>query len=241
MIKSLTDLSDISGALPLMSVIQTDLRFACADCEGIFCQEINEEKTLVLSLRGETATICRLSGNADIEELSLFLNFRQVKNVLSDFFFDGCSFEKRAVLKAETQYAPCENISTLSVASSIKDYKDVFQLLSHRGEFEAWYPPFCRKVNNLYACGVYLSADSIPVSCAVAPFIFGGVGIVAGVFTDEKYRNKGFASRCVRALLSDLKSKGVEKAYLWCEDKNIKLYESIGFSVCGQIYVKKEE
>ena len=86
-----------------------------------------------------------------------------------------------------------------------------------------------------------MSDNSIPVSCAVAPFVFGDVGIVAGVFTNEKYRNKGFASRCVKSLLSELKSKGVEEAYLWCEDKNIKLYERIGFSVCGQIYVKKEE
>lgn len=241
MIKKLTDLSDISGVLPLMSVIQTDLRFACADYEGVFCQEINEEKTLVLSLRGETATICRLSTNVDVEELSLFLSFRQVENILSDFCFEGFSFEKRVVLKAETQYAPCDNINVLSASSSTKDYKAVFQLLSHKGEFEIWYPPFGRKVNNLCACGVYLSDNSIPVSCAVAPFVFGDVGIVAGVFTNEKYRNKGFASRCVKSLLSELKSKGVEEAYLWCEDKNIKLYESIGFSVCGQIYVKKEE
>ena len=194
-----------------------------------------------MSLRGETATICKLSDCIDIEELVLFLEFRQVKNILSDFFFDGVCLEKRAVLKAQPQYKSAENIFVLSVSSSIKDYKAVFHLLSHKGEFEAWYPPFCKKINSLHACGVYLTENSATISCAVAPFVFDCVGIIAGVFTAENNRKKGYGSRCVDALLTDLKSKGVEQVYLWCEDKNIKLYESIGFSVCGQIYVKKEE
>ena len=58
MIKRLTDSSDISGSLPLVSVIQTDFHFACGDSEGVFFQEIDGVKALVMSLRGETATIC---------------------------------------------------------------------------------------------------------------------------------------------------------------------------------------
>ena len=92
-----------------------------------------------------------------------------------------------------------------------------------------------------YGESVYLEENSIPVSCAVAPFVYGETGVVAGVFTDESYRNKGYATKCVKALLSELKKENINIAYLWCEDKNIKLYENIGFSVCGEIYVKREE
>jgi hypothetical protein len=216
MIKKLTDLSGISGALPLMSVIQTDLIFADREAEGVFCQFINGEKTLVLSLRGETATLCRLSANVDVEELSLFLRFRNVSNILTDFFFEGFYLEERVVLKAEPQCESSEDYKILSPSSCTIDYKSVFGLLSHNGDFGAWYPQFSRKINNSYACGVYLVAGAEPVSCAVAPFVCGGVGIVAGVFTSQAQRGRGFATGCIKALLSELGGKGIKQAYLWC-------------------------
>lgn len=241
MIKRLTDLSDISGSLPLVSVIQTDFYFACEASEGVFFQEINGVKALIMSLRGTTATICKLSNCVDVEELSLFLAFRQIKNVLSDFYFDGFNLEKRAVLKAVPQYEAIEEVNVLSALSSTKDYKAVFELLAYKGEFEAWYPPFCKKINSQHACGVYLTDNESPVSCAVAPFIFNSVGIIAGVYTAKRDRKQGLGSKCVKALLAELKSKGAEQVYLWCENKNIKFYENIGFLVCGEIFVKREE
>ena len=41
--------------------------------------------------------------------------------------------------------------------------------------------------------------------------------------------------------ISELQKKNIEDIYLWCEDKNIKLYENIGFSIYGHIYIKREE
>ena len=83
--------------------------------------------------------------------------------------------------------------------------------------------------------------NSVPVSCAIAPFIYESLGVIAGVFTNESHRNKGYATLCVKSLLSELQMKNVKEVYLWCEDKNIKLYENIGFSLYGKIYIKKEE
>lgn len=241
MIKRITDLSDIRGTQPLMSVIQTDFCFPINDSDGVYVQLVEGEKTLVLSLRGVTANICRLSQNVDAQELVSFLNFRQVSNILSDFFFVGADLKKRAVLKASAQGENAENVTVLSSASRLGDYENVFKLLSPEGSFDAWYPAFSRKVNSSRGCGVYLTHNNIPVSCAVSPFICGEIGVVAGVFTDKNHRRKGYATICVKALLSELKNKNVKTTYLWCEDKNIKLYENIGFYVCGEIYVKKEE
>lgn len=242
MIKKITEFTDINGGFPpFMSVIQTDFKFASNNFDGAYYQEIDDEKTLLLSIRGVTATICRLSENTDVEELSFFLDFNGIENVLSDFFFEGFNLEKRAVLKIQTYEEVIEKAIVLSSASRLADYKNVFELLSKNGSFDAWYPVFSRKVNSSCACGVYVDENSIPVSCAVAPFVYGNTGVVVGVFTDESYRNKGYATKCVKALLGELKKKNIDVAYLWCEDKNIKLYENIGFSVCGEIYVKKEE
>lgn len=242
MIKKTYQFADINGGFPpFMSVINTDFRFARGASDGVYFQEIDGERTLLFSFRGVTATICRLSGKADTGELSSFLEFQGIKNVLSDFFFEEVCFEERAVLKVAPEYDEFYDAVVITPSSSLSNYENVFDLLSGNGSFDTWYSLFSAKINNSFACGVYMTDDAVPVSCAVAPFIFGNSGVVAGVFTSESYRNKGYATKCVKALLSELKEKNIEEVYLWCEDKNIKLYENIGFSLYGKIYVKKEE
>ena len=242
MIKKINQFTDINGGLPpFMSVINTDFLFARGTSDGVYFQEIDGEETLVFSLRGVTATICILSEKADTQELSSFLEFQGVKNVLSDFFFDEMCLEERAVLKATPKCENISNIIAVTPLSKLSDYENVFNLLSRDGSFEMWYPLFSAKINSSFSCGVYFMESDAPVSCAVAPFVFGNTAVVAGVFTSESHRNKGYATKCVKALLNELYKKNVDDVYLWCEDKNIKLYENIGFSQCGKIYIKKEE
>ncbi len=242
MIKKTYQFTDINGGFPpFMSVINTDFYFARGASDGVYFQEINGEKTLLFSFRGVTATICRLSEKADTRELSSFLKFQGIKNVLSDFFFDEICLEERAVLKATPEYKGFYDAVVITPSSSLSDYESVFYLLSRNGSFETWFPLFSAKINKFFSYGVYMVEDAVPVSCAVAPFIFGNSGVVAGVFTSESHRNKGYATKCVKALLSELQKKNIEEVYLWCEDKNIKLYENIGFSLYGRIYIKKEE
>lgn len=242
MIKKMYQLTETDGGFPpFISVINTDFCFARGASDGVYFQEINGERTLIFSLRGATATICRLSEKADTEELSSFLKFQGIKNVLSDFFFEEICLEERAVLRATPE---CEQISdtiVITPLSGLSDYENAFNLLSRNGSFETWYPLFSAKINEGFSGGVYMMDDGVPISCAVAPFVFGNSGVVAGVFTSESHRNKGYATKCVKALLSELHKKNIKNVYLWCEDRNIKLYENIGFSLCGNIYIKKEE
>ncbi len=242
MIEKTYQFTDINGGFPpFMSVINTDFRFARGASDGVYFQEINGEKTLLFSLRGVTATICRLSEKADTCELSSFLEFQGIKNVLSDFFFEEICLEERAVLKAMPEFEEFYDTIVITPSSRVSSYESVFNLLSRNGSFETWYSLFSSKINKIFACGVYMMSDDVPVSCAVAPFIFGNTSVIAGVFTSENHRNKGYATRCIKSLLSELQKKNVEDVYLWCEDKNIKLYENIGFSLYGKIYIKKEE
>ncbi len=242
MIKKMYQFTDINGGFPpFMSVINTDFHFARGASDGVYFQEINGERTLLFSFRGVTATICRLSKKADTRELSSFLKFQGIKNVLSDFFFEEICLEERTVLKTTSKYEEFYDAIVITPSSSLSNYESVFYLLSHNGSFEMWYPLFSAKINKFFSCGVYMMTDGVPVSCAVAPFIFGNSAVIAGVFTSESYRNNGYATRCVKALLSELQKKNIEDVYLWCEDKNIKLYKNIGFSLYGKIYIKKEE
>ena len=242
MIKKLCEGTDINcGFPPFMSVINTDFSFPQSVSDGVYFQVIDGERTLLFSLRGVTATICVSSENADITELTSFLEFQGIKNILSDSFFDGVNLEERAVLTAVPEKYDVCNLIALSPLSRACDYQKIFELLSRNGSFETWFPLFSSKVNNNFAFGVYTEENSVPVSCAVAPFVSGKSGVIAGVFTSEEYRNRGNATKCIKALLNELKKNCVEEVYLWCEEKNIKLYENIGFSRCEKIYVKKEE
>lgn len=242
MIKKTYQFTDINGGFPpFMSVINTDFHFARWASDGVYFQEINGEKTLLFSFRGATATICRLSDKADTGELSSFLEFQGIRNVLSDFFFEEICLEERPVLKITPENKELYDTIVITPSSRLGSYENVFNLLSRNGSFETWYSLFSAKVNKSCACGVYMMADEVPVSCAVAPFVFGNTAVVAGVFTSENHRNKGYATRCVKSLLSELQNKDIKDVYLWCEDKNMNLYENMGFSIYGKIYIKKEE
>lgn len=242
MIKKMQQHIDIDGGFPpFLSVINTDFLFPLGFSDGVYFQEIDGSKTLLFSLRGVTATVCRLNKNADTQELLAFFELQGVKNILSDFLFDGVCLEERAVFKITLEEHSVRDVLTISQSSTLSDYINVFNLLSGNGSFEAWYPLFSSKINKGSAYGVYLMKDSAPVSCAIAPFVYENSAVIAGVFTDEAYRKKGYATRCVKSLLGELQKNDVKDVYLWCEDKNIKFYEDIGFSFCGKIYIKKEE
>lgn len=242
MIKKTYQITDIDGGFPpFLSVINTDNLFAHGTSDGVYFQEIDGERTLLFSLRGVTATICRLNAKADTQELMAFLEFQGIRNVLSDFFFEEICLEERTVLKITPEYEMLSDTIAITPSSSLSDYASVFNLLSRNGSFETWYPLFSAKINKGFSYGVYMIENAVPVSCAVAPFVYENSSVVAGVFTSESHRNKGYATRCVRSLLSELQKKNIKDVYLWCEDKNIKLYENIGFSKYGKIYIKKEE
>ena len=242
MIKKIQQHTDIDGGFPpFLSVINTDFLFALGHSDGAYFQEIDGVKTLLFSLRGITATICKINENVDIHELLSFFQLQGIQNVLSDFFFEGICLEERRVLKIVSKCEATGDCVTISPLSTLSDYERVFNLLSHNGSFEAWYPLFSAKINKGSAYGIYMMNESMPISCAVAPFVYGNSGVVAGVYTSEAHRKKGYATRCVKSLLSELQKNNIKDVYLWCEDKNIKFYENIGFSICGKIYVKKEE
>ena len=242
MIRKLQQQIDVNGGFPpFLSVINTDFLFALGFSDGVYFQEIDGLKTLLFSLRGITATVCRLDENADTQELLAFFELQGIKNILSDFFFDGVCLEERAVLRITPENQSIRDALNITQSSALSDYKNIFNLLSGNGSFEAWYPLFSAKINKSSAYGVYIMDGSVPVSCAIAPFVYDGSAVVAGVFTNKAYRKKGYATRCVKALLSGLQKSSIKDVYLWCEAKNIKFYENIGFSLCGKIYIKKEE
>lgn len=81
--------------------------------------------------------------------------------------------------------------------------------------------------------------DSVLISMAGVNFVIPEVGYaqIGNVATDEKWRNKGFATSCVRAVINGLHDSGVGRCGLFVNSGSpelIRLYQNIGFQEAGR-------
>ena len=242
MIKRVTDTDSLSGVnSPLFPLICVDFKFPQSESDGVFFQEIDDKKALVLSLKGDLLTCIKLSGEIDFDELYAFISFWGVTNFLFDFQIEHLDLKKRVLMECEPIETSISDIKTLSSVSNLREYKSVFELIStENGDFDIWFPVFSKKINKGNALGVYAMVSDVSVSTSVAPYVYNDTAIIAGVFTRGEYRNQGFASKCVKSLINECKARNVQKIYLWCEDENINFYKNSGFTVCGEVYTKEE-
>lgn len=240
MIERVADFNSLSGvSSPLLPLLYVDFKFAENDIDGVYCQIIDGEKTVVFSLKSCCANVIKLSDNYEGDELKAFFNFAHIDNIVADFKFDDnlkdCVFMGIS-LKENDKTEVC----VLSKTSVINDYKAVFSLLNGGNNFDDWFPSFSKKINYGNGAAVYISENGISVSCAVSPAVFSDIGIIGGVFTEYAYRLEGYGSRSVKALLNTISSMGASKAYLWCEKCNEEFYKKLGFSNIGCLYIREE-
>ncbi|MBE6803099.1 MAG: GNAT family N-acetyltransferase [Ruminococcaceae bacterium] len=240
MIKKVTDNISLSGvSSPLLPLIYCDFIFNSGDTEGVYFQyNENDGITSVFSLKNGCITLARVK-DADLSELSMFFDFLGVSEIISDYPLDD-SFEKIPLLETTARYENASDVSFLLETSKLSEYLGVYNLLNDsEGEFSGWYSNFSKKINSGVACGVYKVYDDSIVSTVTATAIYDKTAIISGVFTNPLYRGKGYASRCVKAVINQLCKKNVEKVYLWCEEDKIPFYKKLGFKFSGQIYLRK--
>lgn len=237
MIKKVIRSDVLSGvSSPLLPLIYADFEFNNGGNDGVYLQtDDDNELATVFSLRNGCATLVHLNGNVDSEELSEFFSFLSVKDCLSDegVFKTG---ETLSLLKYQIKENTKADTVKLDKFSRLEDYKAVYDLLSENGNnFPEWFAVTSKKINNEKAVAVYICENSVFISVAIAAAIYNGDAIISGVFTRENHRKKGYASKCVSALLDELSHMGINSVYLWCEENNLQLYETIGFVKIGNV------
>ncbi len=241
MIKKVYNISDINISSPLFPLIYADFPHL-QDSDGVFFQETEKGKTLLISMKNGSLTICKLSDDYDGDELLSFINFWGVKTVLTDFDNEEIGLNSKPLMVAAC--CDCENdkeTTFLSSKTTFKEYKELFSLLSQDGgSFENWYVVVSKKINNGYSQGVIIKDSERIISTALTTAVYSETAIISGVFTLPEYRNNGCASKCIKALLSELKNKNVSSALLWCEKEKVNFYKRLGFAVIGEVYVKED-
>lgn len=88
---------------------------------------------------------------------------------------------------------------------------------------------FCYLIRNteeIVACAFLLIVEK-PISPA---FITGRTGMVLNVYTNPKYRHKGYAKKIMNKLLSDAVEKNLSVVELKSTEDGYHLYKSIGFT-----------
>ena len=241
MIEKITDLESISGvSSPLFSLIYTDGAFSSDGIDGAFIQGAhNGGITALFSVKNTCVNLVTL-GNPDFFELKSFFEFSKVGEILSDKPPDMiCNVQKEysllRFLGSQSFESRCVHLTS---QSSTDEYKNIFSLLSERdGSFENWFTGFSRKINSENAKATYVCVGKRIVSCALAPSVYKESSVIAGVYTLKEYRNKGYASECVKGLLNELSDRNVRCVYLWCEDDNIGFYEKLGFVKTGKVFM----
>ena len=240
MIKKVTDKINLSGvSSPLLPLIYCDFIYNSCDSDGVyFLYDSNDQPVAVFSVKHGCATFVKIKG-ADYSEVSIFFDFYGVTEVLSDYQFDA-SFKPVPLLETESRVVGNARVECLNKASKMSEYLGVFNLLNDtEGDFAPWYNTFSKKINASVSCGVYKTIENYVVSTATATAIFGNNAVISGVFTDPVHRGKGYASECVNGVINELFKMNVRQIFLWCDADKIPFYEKLGFSLNGEIYIRR--
>ncbi len=240
MIEKITDFGSLSGvSSPLLPLIFADGSFSENDIDGAFIQKSeNDVLQAVFSLKNTCVTLSVVDDN-EIEELEKFFSFCGVTEILSDK--PVTNFLKRQkefnLFEFSGEFEEESNCLRITIKSTFSEYQDVYNVVFEYGDnFSNWFPEFSKKINTLNSFATYLKMNEKVVSASISPAVYENTAIIAGVYTLKEYRNKGYANKCVKALLNELNRNNISKIYLWCEDINIGFYNKLNFKNIGKIY-----
>lgn len=234
MIGKVTDIGRLSGVnSPLLPLIYCDFYTSVNETDGVYVQTVDDEDALLLSLRNGALNLVYLSDKWDKDEFLSFVNFTHTSYITSDFCWDSNTAEL-CLMMCKCYASDNKAVKVVNERSTLNEYRSIHSLLGDKNDdFDSWYVSFSGKINSKNAVAVYTEDFR---SCAVCTAVMNDLGVIAGVYTDNEYRRRGYGKSAVRGLLNALYDMGTTASLLWCEDKNISFYEKSGFTRKGEIY-----
>ena len=79
--------------------------------------------------------------------------------------------------------------------------------------------------------------DGKAVSCALAESVTDKVAVIGSVSTLKEYRQRGFASACIRSLVSDLQTSGRDILLAFTNKSLSGFYFGLGFKPTDEFYI----
>jgi GNAT superfamily N-acetyltransferase len=126
------------------------------------------------------------------------------------------------------------SVETIVPLSPRKLYPFLANIFPEMPPFDDWYVDVCYRVRHGFCHISAIEWEDMPISSAMTVAEWKDGAVIGAVATAAEHRRKGYAARCVAALTSQLQQAG--KTVYICP-KNAaaqKVYEQLGFVVCGK-------
>lgn len=140
--------------------------------------------------------------------------------------YDGGSFGNDALCSEVTS----ENIALL--------YPCIFPFLDPKfTDRDPWLTENSHKLRHGLSFGKAVIIDGKAVSCALAESVTDKVAVIGSVSTLNEYRQRGFASACIRSLVSDLQTSGRDILLAFTNKSLSGFYSGLGFDPVDDFYI----
>lgn len=203
-----------------------------------FLRFYEDERGSVLALMDGTATVRCLADS--FEEAALFLQaqpeitFLRTERAFAEFWQKNGG--KSAVFRS---VMVCDQVISRDVTTEELSPRDLYPLLSDVFHpfppFEEWYLDVSYRTRHGFCRNRAVTVEGRAVASAMTVTEWQGGAVIGAVATDAAHRRKGYASACVSSLAAQLQAEG-KRVFICPKTESAKnLYESLGFSVCGEL------
>lgn len=191
-----------------------------------------------------TAALCSFNGDIVLWS-NIRADYEEVKTFISSLGYNRIICRARDVVSLDVFACACGqvwrrecvegNAASFEKPEALADYKEIFELLDLKGEFEDWFADISRRVNNGCADMRFIRKNGRIVSTASLVHIDGERALLGAVATHKDYRKQGMAKQ----LIDSFAGKTV---YLRCLPYLNGFYEKLGFkSVDVWAEIKQEK
>ena len=205
--------------------------------QGFLRFYLDDYGALIAVMDGVATVRC---GASSYEEIACFLGtLPELRAVRTDRWFAEylCSIWKQApefrpVMRCDLSVQP---VGETRSASPREVYPLLASVFPDFPPVEEWYLDVSYRMRHGFCRNCAIWEGDTPAASAMTVAEWQSGAVIGAVATAEEHRRKGYASVCVTALTEQLQREG--KQVFICP-KNAgaqRIYESIGFTVCGEM------
>ena len=148
-------------------------------------------------------------------------HYQYLNKFVDDFKDETCTLSVYTP-SVEMDIAGCEKLTTADVGEYYEVYGKVF-------EFERMEEKFTKDIEEGKIEAYFIRENNEIVSVAAATAFTDKAAMIVGVGTLEKCRNKGYATKCVKALCNDLYQRNMKGVLFFNNPAAGRIYHRLGF------------
>lgn len=202
--------------------------------------EESDGKVLGVMQLTEDNAVVQCAQNVDMESLCSLLRFVGAHHVTGEaqtMRMMPFTVANGGVLMQANSVANCNTKAVLLDAEQLRSLFSVLfsdrDVQNARRAFASWYADLSHRVRHGLCDCFAVFEDDEAVSCASVLYSNAQYGCIGAVATRIDRRHNGLACECTLAAAQSVLQSGLIPC-LACENGIAKMYEQIGFSVCGE-------